>query len=232
VIQQTAHNLKGKYQSLIPSTQVKSFLEISSADISQLDTPLIYVDTIQKFSVQNKDTRLIYQVQPDKGDKSAWELIQERKDYLTKRKRDLIIIYDEAHNLTDSQVEKILELQPQALILASGTPSLPSKLDNYQKELKENNFDPLYKVPFKEVKEKQMVKGKVVLGGYKSQMEEVLNEMIDKDWEQLKQAANKEGLPIPKIIYVCKTNLLEIKGTKRDNPQVPFELRNAPPILI
>ena len=77
-----------------------------------------------------------------------------------------------------------------------------------------------------------MVKGKVVLGGYKSQMEEVLNEMIDKDWEQLKQAANKEGLPIPKIIYVCKTNLLEIKGTKRDNPQVPFELRNAPPILI
>ena len=71
MIQQTAHNLKGKYQSLIPSTQVKSFLEISSADISQLDTPLIYVDTIQKFSVQNKDTRLIYQVQPDKGDKSA-----------------------------------------------------------------------------------------------------------------------------------------------------------------
>jgi len=26
-----------------------------------------------------------------------------------------------------------------------------------------------------------MVKGKVVLGGYKSQMEEVLNEMLDKD---------------------------------------------------
>jgi len=164
-------------------------LEISSADIAQLDTPLIYVDTIQKFSVQNKETRLIYQVQPDKGDKSAWELIKERKvptfsetkDYLTSQKRDLIIIYDEAHNLTDSQVEKLLELTPQALILASGTPSLPHKLSELEKELKEKEFDPLCQVPFKEVKEKQMVKGKVVLGGYKSQMEEVLNEMIDKD---------------------------------------------------
>jgi type III restriction enzyme len=238
VVQQTCYNLKGKYQSLISQAQVKSFLEISSVDISQLDTPLIYVDTIQKFSVQNKETRLIYQVQPDKGDKSAWELIQERKDYLTKQKRDLIIIYDEAHNLTDSQVEKMLELHPQALILASGTPSLPSTLDNYQKELKDNDLNPLYQVPFKQVKTKQMVKGKVVLGGYQSQMEEVLNEMLDKDWEQLKQAASKENLPTPKIIYVCKTNLLEVpsstktKGTKRDNPQVPFEQRNAPPILI
>lgn len=238
VVQQTAHNLKGKYQSLIPQVQVKSFLEISSADVAQLDTPLIYVDTIQKFSVQNRDSRLIYQVQPDKGDKSAWELIKERKDYSTSQKRDLIVIYDEAHNLTDSQVGKILELSPQALILASGTPSLPYKLTGIEKELEENGFKPLHTVPFAEVKAKKMVKGKVVLGGYKSQMEEVLNEMIDKDWEQLKQAAEKEGLPIPKIIYVCKTNLLEIssstktKTSKKDNPQVPFEFRNAPPILI
>jgi type III restriction enzyme len=238
VVQQTAFNLRGKYQSLIPQAQVKSFLEISPSDIAQLDTPLIYVDTIQKFSVQNKETRLIYQVQPDKGDKSAWELIKERRDYLTGSKRDLIVIYDEAHNLTDSQVEKILELQPQALILASGTPSLPYKLTEVEKELKDNNFETLCRVPFQKVKEKQMVKGKVVLGGYQSQMEEVLNEMLDKDWEQLKQAAEKEGLPVPKIIYVCKTNLLElsssakVKGSKRDNPQVLFDFRNAPPILI
>ncbi|CAG8660075.1 10912_t:CDS:2, partial [Racocetra persica] len=206
VVQQTYHNLKEKYKSLVPLAQVKSFLGISPSDITQLDTPLIYVDTIQKFSVQNKETHLI-------------------------------VIYDEAHNLTDSQVEKILELRPQALILASGTPSLPSKLTDYQSELKDNGFKPLYVVPFTEVKEKKMVKGKVVLGGYKSQMEEVLNEMLDKDWMELKKAAEKEGLPTPKIIYVCKTNLLELsstktKGSKRDNPQVPFELRNAPPILI
>lgn len=237
VVQQTAYNLKGKYQSLIPQVQVKSFLEISPTDISQLDTPLIYVDTIQKFSVQNRDSRLIYQVQPDKGDKSAWELIKERKDYLTSTKRDLIIIYDEAHNLTDNQVGKILELSPQALILASGTPSLPYKLSELEKELKDNDFNSLHQVPFQAVKDKQMVKGKVVLGGYKSQMEEVLNEMIDKDWSQLKKATEKENLPVPKIIYVCKTNLLELssvktKGSKRDNPQVLFDFRMAPPILI
>jgi type III restriction enzyme len=90
-------------------------------------------------------------------------------------------LYDEAHNLTDSQVEKILELAPNALILASGTPSLPHELTEIEKELKDKKFEPLYQVPFNQVKEKQMVKGKVVLGGYKSQMEEVLNEMLDKD---------------------------------------------------
>jgi type III restriction enzyme len=238
VVEQTARNLKGKYQSLIPQTRVKTFLNISPSDIAQLDTPLIYVDTIQKFSVQNKETRLIYQVQPDKGDKSAWELIKERKDPLTKQKRDLIVIYDEAHNLTDNQVEKILELSPQALILASGTPSLPNKLGEIGKELKDNGFDPLYKIPFVKVKEKQMVKGKVALGGYKSQMEEILNEMIDKDWTMLKRATEKENLPIPKIIYVCKTNVLElsspsgIKRNKKDDSEVLFDLRNAPPILI
>jgi hypothetical protein len=58
---------------------------------------------------------------------------------------------------------------------------LPYQLTDYQKELKDKGFNPLYTVPFLKVKEKKMVKGKIVLGGYKSQMEEVLNEMLDKD---------------------------------------------------
>ncbi|CAI2188093.1 3260_t:CDS:2, partial [Funneliformis geosporum] len=175
--QQTLRNLKEKYQSLISEAQVQSFLNISATEIVQLTIPLIYIDTVQKFSVQNKETRQIYQ----------------------------------AHNLTDNQVEKILELSPQGIILASGTPALPHRLTDIEKELESNQFNPLYTVPFSQVKEKQMVKGKVVLGGYNSQMEEVLNEMLDTDWKKLSELAEQENLPPPKIIYVLKQKGIDPK---------------------
>lgn len=234
IVQQTLRNLQGKYQALILSSLVKSFEEISPADITQIDTPIIYVDTVQKFNVQERDSRQIYQVKEDKGNQSAWDLIRERKDHSSSQRRDLIILYDEGHNLTDRQVKKILELDPRAIILASGTPSLPHDLKIVQEELTKKAITPLYQVPFREVKEKQMVKSKIVLGGYKTQKEEVINEMLDKDWKELCLAAEKENLPTPKIIYVCKTNLLEVKNKRRekDNPQVPFSQRQAPPILI
>src|ERR1700748_3580139 len=107
--------------------------------------------------------------------------MQERKDYVSSQKRDLIVVYDEGHNLTDAQVKKILELTPQGIILASGTPSLSHSLKIVQEELEKSGINVLYQVPFIEVKEKQMVKSKIVLGGYKTQKEEVINEMLDKD---------------------------------------------------
>jgi hypothetical protein len=55
---------------LPPQTQIKPFLEISYLDIADSQTPLIYVDTVQKFSVENKESRKIYQLEADKGDKS------------------------------------------------------------------------------------------------------------------------------------------------------------------
>jgi type III restriction enzyme len=71
IVQQTLRNLKGKYYSLLPpQTQIKPFLEISYQDITNPCLPLIYVDTVQKFSVANKETRKIYQLEADKGDKS------------------------------------------------------------------------------------------------------------------------------------------------------------------
>jgi type III restriction enzyme len=174
-------NLQGKYQGLIFSAIVKSFEEISPLDINQLDTPIIYADTVQKFNIQKRTYRHIYQIKADKGNKSAWGLIQERQDYSSREKRELIVIYDEGHNLTDSQAKKILELNPQAIILASGTPSLPHSLKIMQEELDKKGISSLYQVPFVEVKDKQMVKSKLVLGGYKTQKEEVINEMLDKD---------------------------------------------------
>ncbi|CAG8438023.1 5990_t:CDS:2 [Scutellospora calospora] len=193
----------GKYQSLLPpQTQIKPFLEIAYEDIANFQVPLIYVDTVQKFSVENKESRKIYQLEADKGDKS----------------------------------QKALELNPQGIILSSGTPSYPARLKPYLEKLEKQRHGLITAVSFQRVKARQMVKSKVVLGGYNHPMHEVINEMLG-DWQELSKLAAKENLPIPKIIYVCKTNLLELEAKKarqrkRDNPQVPFSQRQAPPILI
>jgi type III restriction enzyme len=231
VVRQTLRNLKGKYYSLLPPiTQIKPFLEINYEDITNPHLPLIYVDTVQKFSVENKETRKIYQLEADKGDKSRWDLLKERM------RRDLIIIYDESQNLSDRQLEKTLELSPQLIILSSGTPSYPSKLKPYLEKLEAQKQELITAVSFQKVKERQMVKSKVVLGGYNHPMHEVINEMLG-DWQELSKLATEENLSTPKIIYVCKTNLLELEAKKaqqkkRDDPQVPFSQRQAPPILI
>ena len=44
------------------------------------------------------------------------------------KKRGLIIIYDEGQHLTEQQINRLLELTPNALILASGTPSHSKRL--------------------------------------------------------------------------------------------------------
>ncbi|MEG7979130.1 MAG: hypothetical protein NY202_04490 [Mollicutes bacterium UO1] len=50
--------------------EVKSFIEINSRDIEEIDIPLIYVDTVQKFNARSEKDRKIYQVEEDKEDQS------------------------------------------------------------------------------------------------------------------------------------------------------------------
>jgi type III restriction enzyme len=77
-----------------------------------------------------------------------------------------------------------------------------------------------------------MVKHMIALGGYKSPMEIMLNEILQdlKKLEKLTQSYH--NLKRPKVIYVCKTNVLEIDHFKRDEIEVPFDQRKAPPIMI
>ncbi|MEG7978547.1 MAG: hypothetical protein NY202_01125 [Mollicutes bacterium UO1] len=118
------------------------------------------------------------------------------------------------------------------MILASGTPTYSVKLNSYVKELKESNCKLETKVPVSEVVDKQMVKNTVALGGYNAPMEVMLNEILQdlKKLEKLTQ--NYYNLKHPKVIYVCKTNVLEVDHFEKDNIEVPFEQRKAPPILI
>jgi len=58
------------YKSLILSAEVKSFADINSRDIEEIKTPIIYVDTVQKFNARSEKDRKIYQVEEDKENQS------------------------------------------------------------------------------------------------------------------------------------------------------------------
>ncbi|MEG7979033.1 MAG: hypothetical protein NY202_03940 [Mollicutes bacterium UO1] len=117
------------------------------------------------------------------------------------------------------------------MILASGTPSYSVKLSSYVKQLEELGYKLETQVPVSEVINKQMVKNAINLGGYNSPMQEMVNEILQ-DLNKLEKLTKNHNLKRPKAIYVCKTNILEIGYFERDNIEVPFEQRKAPPILI
>jgi type III restriction enzyme len=82
-----------------------------------------------------------------------------------------------------------------------------------------------------------MVKHTIALGGYKSPMEVMLNKILQdlRKLEELTQNYPQFRTPKikrPKAIYVCKTNVLEVNHYEKDDIEVPFEQRKAPPIMI
>jgi len=58
------------YKSLILTAEIKSFVNINSRDIEEINTPLIYVDTVQKFNARSEGDRRIYKVEEDKESQS------------------------------------------------------------------------------------------------------------------------------------------------------------------
>jgi len=244
IVEQTLNKLGAVdgYKSLILTAEVKSFVDISSRDIEEANIPLIYVDTVQKFNVKKNEDRKnqgrkIFGVEEDKESQSKWNLIVERKTQVG-IKRPLVIVYDEGHHLSSQQVEKILELNPQGIILASGTPTYSEKLKNYVDRLRELNYELETHTSIDEIVNKhQMVKHTIALGGYKSPMEVMLNKILQdlRELEGLTQNYPQFKTPKikrPKVIYVCKTNVLEVDHFEKDDIEVPFEQRKAPPIMI
>jgi len=86
-------------------------------------------------------------------------------------------------------------------------------------------------IPVNKVTGKQMIKHTIALGGYNSPMEVMVNEILQ-DLRKLEESTKNYNIKRPKAIYVCKTNVLEVDHFEKDNIEVPFEQRKAPPILI
>jgi len=244
VVEQSFENLSpgGKYYHLlINNTQTDMLINCKKEAIEKQNVPLLYFATVGTFNQKDKEegNRTIYQSNIDIQDTSVWEIIKQRKIQKNK-KRPLFIVYDEGHNLSSQQTDLLLELQPDAFLIASATMHYSERIIQHFKILKEQkdwtNENLIIKIDPSEVVAAGLIKNTLFLAGYDTSMEETISSMIDnlKEITNLSQKEhNFNGLP--KALYVCKTNVVEIDiGSKifKDNPNCLFNERKVPPILI
>lgn len=239
VVEQSYSNLAsgGRYHHLLGDAEIKQIAEYDKVEVAESDRSLLYFATVGTFNQRDKEagTRLIYKCDIDNTDQSTWDALKERLDRQG-QSRPLIIVYDEAHNLSDQQTDLLLELEPQAFLMASATMRLPARLAIEVEELKAKTGQDeswlVTQVDAKAVADAGLIKSTLLLAGYKSPMEETIDALMRdlRSTEEDARAYGAEGLP--KAIYVCQTNIIEGDAFQSDNHKQPFAHRQAPPILI
>lgn len=237
VVDQSFANLApgGKYHHLLGDCRVSYLAQYKPEDVREASTASVYFATVGTFTERDRadGTRLIFKSEIDTADESIWELLKLRLDTEGTR-RPLLIVYDEGHNLTDLQMELLLELEPDALIAASATLRLSAQLADEIRALKDAGWTDeglVTTVSPKAVAESGLVKSQIQLGGYEAPMEETIDALIS-DMRETEKAAKALSADSPKAIYVCKTNMVEGNNLQKDDPKQPFNQRRSPPILI
>lgn len=237
VVSQTYENLSGgKYAGNLAGYNIKPLLQLAPSDLETADQPVMLIATAAKFAIEKEDSsdRKVFQAQLDLASESLWDLLKHRQTPSGIR-RPLIIIYDEGHNLSDLQTRRLLELAPDAIIAASATLSLPSRLEPIISRLRNDrgwsDADFTTKVSSREVVANGLVKERIALGGYVTPMETAVDALLQ-DMHYAREAAAKLTTPFtPKAIYVCSTNTVDSLPISEDVKR-PFTLRQARPILI
>lgn len=237
VVLQTLTNLAtGKYSDLIGGYDVKALLDCTQQDVESASRALLLVATVGKFNQKDKEAgdRKIFKVGMDVADKSLWDRLKIRKDEKGRR-RPLIVVYDEAHNLSNQQTEMLAELAPDALLAASATIRIPPELTKTIDRLKQDkgwkDEDFVTAVPSGEVVLAGLVKKHIMLGGYVTPMELCITDLV-KEMHGAEKAAQVLDLSFrPKAIYVSTTNTVDGLTPKEDAAR-PFKERQARPILI
>jgi len=239
VVDQTFTNLQdgGKYRHLLSGYQIRLLGEYDHGDVEDEDLALVYIATVGTFNQKDKDAGKLklFKSEIDNADRSTWDALKARMTAAGIR-RPLLVVYDEAHNLTDQQTDLLMELEPDALLLASATPKLPQAIvriiDDLKEDLHWSDANLTTYVASKDVVDAGLVKRQILLGGYQAQMEETIDDLLV-DMATADKAVAHLGLSItPKAIYVCRTNIVEGNANQRDDPNRPFAQRQAPPILI
>jgi type III restriction enzyme len=238
VVEQTYANLLpgGKYHHLLGDCDVRTLAEYDAQEVRDSTKPLVYFATVGTFNQKDKEEGklLVYKSDIDIAEKSTWDALHERLGTDNIR-RPLVIVYDEAHNISNQQTDLLLELEPEGLLLASATMRLPERLGAVVELLKANGWidDRLVTaVDANAVVDAGLVKSTVLLAGYQAPMEEAVSALLD-DLQDAQTDAKAYGLEgRPKAIYVCKTNIVEGDASRADDPKRPFAQREAPPILL
>ncbi len=229
VVEQTLANFSdgGKYREFVGPFQAMALRDCTPRDIEDGGSGLLLLGTVATFNSKERGDRLIFDVRTDKGGLSLWDALIERK-MVGGVKRPMVIVYDEGHNLSDQQADLLLELRPEAIIVASATPRLPRNLVSIIEMLKHNGYtDDDLKTAIRStaVVEAELVKREIDLGGYVTAEEDAISAMLA-DYRALAGLPPRYGATFtPKCIYVCKTN---VPGDELR----PFTAREAPPIRI
>lgn len=238
VVEQSFANLSpgGRYHHLLGDTTIELLAAHDPETVREAQAPILYFATVGTFNQKDKERggRLIYKSDIDDQTTSTWDGLKLRTDS-TGVRRPLLIVYDEGHNLTDQQTDLILELTPDAILVASATMKLPARLAKEIEHLREDGWaddELVTEVPPKAVAESGLIKSNLLLAGYEAPMEETVGELL-RDLATVRKEASAHGIEgSPKAVYVCKTNIVEGDAFRRDDPRQPFDLREAPPIVI
>jgi type III restriction enzyme len=237
VVMQTLTNLStGKYAELVGGYEVKALLDASQADVENASRGLLLVATVGKFNQKDKEegARKIFRVGLDVAEQSLWDLLKRRRDGKGRR-RPLIIVYDEGHNLSNQQAALLAELDPDALLAASATLRVPEELTYTINRLRNDkgwkDADFVTAVQSSDVVSAGLVKKHIMLGGYLTPMELCIDDLL-RDMGNAEKASHDLGLSFrPKAIYVSTTNAVDGASAK-DDAQRSFKERLARPILI
>ncbi|KLN57520.1 DEAD/DEAH box helicase family protein [Variovorax paradoxus] len=260
VVAQTYANFSagGKYHDLVDGFRVINLGQVTPKLIEDGSTPLILMATTGLFN--NKDQSdgalQIYKTGNDVfGETSPWQRLVERK--AGDKRRPLIVVYDEGHNLSTQQTEILAELEPEAYLLASATLTLPQNFsESVQSQIRlwvtEANDDDL--PAFEElgaldahgrpdpnrfmttvvnsaaVVDAELVKKTIMFDGTTAPMERCVDQLLDR-LAGLEDEIDSLGLGFkPKSIYVCKTNIPDVAD--KDDHTKPWHERQAPPARI
>lgn len=238
VVAQSYANLQpgGKYNHILGNVNVRSLNEYSSHDVEVAESASLFFATVGTFNRKDMEAGSlnIYKSDIDETGISTWDALGKRLD-IHGQKRPLFIVYDEAHNLSEQQTELLLQLQPEAILLASATMKLPPLMAAEIERLRNAGYSTDWLVTAirsSEVVREGLVKGTLSMAGYKSPMEETISALLA-DMRETEQDAIDYGVDVsPKAIYVCKTNVVADDAFKKDDPAQPFIHRQAPPIQI
>ena len=211
-------------------------MDCKNSDICDSKKGLVLIATVGKINQKDKEEgdRRVFQAGLDRATQSLWEMLKKRETY-NGLKRDLIIVYDEGHNLSDQQTKILLDLNPNAILAASATMKVPKELEwtivRLKKDKNYRDDDLIYTVSNKEVVGCGLIKKHIAIGGYMTPMEIAIDSLLE-DMKVTEELTVKYSCGFrPKAIYVSDTNML-LATSEVDRPSIPFNERRARPIQI
>ncbi len=186
VVEQSFANLGagGAYNEFLQGADVRFLSDYDPTEVESSKNTFLFVATVGTFNRQDRERGLkVFRSSLDEAEHAIWDALKRRLTPSGHR-RPLIVVYDEAHNLSDQQTGLLLELEPDAFILATATARLPARfksevVDRLKSlgDLEDEDLTVL--VNAKAVADSGLIKAEVELVGRQAPASTVIAEMYE-----------------------------------------------------